>query len=402
MDLLLISIDSLRLDHAGRASNSRVLTPRFDRATEGFAFSERFFSVSSATRPVHSSLVTGLYPFEHGIQGQQDGRLRQGAPRLFRQCVDRGMEVGLFSEAAPIFAGLDLGAPLRPLEPEAGSGLAEVRRWREAAADAGHRCLFLHYWSAHTPYGASDGMALGETATLLREGRLEEVEGRYRIAVEDVFENKVAPLLERLDLSRCAVLLFGDHGESWTPDELYHGTTVRNSVLRVPLYLHVPYHGNLLTEGTGVTSIIDLYATICGLLGLRREDEGFGVDLLDPAAITASGYRLAEIRPGTDAADDERLLIVPATGTESSSLLRWCVFDDRHRLHGENEEWRLEAQWTEKAIDTDVATRAAPCLAAREGFISGSNWTQRPLEDDKMSTAEQDALRRRLQALGYL
>ena len=217
----MISVDSLRLDHVGRAAGSRVQTPRFDGLTDGFALSERCFSVSSATRPVHTSLVTGLYPFEHGIQGQQDGRVRQGAPRLFRQCSEGGFDVGLFSEAASIFTGLDLGAPVEALAADAGAGLEQVRQWMRRDR-SGDRCLLLHYWSAHTPYGAADGLALGETAQLLRQGQVEEVQRRYRRAVEDVFENKVAPVLEELDLSRWAVLLFGDHGESWTPDELYH------------------------------------------------------------------------------------------------------------------------------------------------------------------------------------
>lgn len=403
----MISIDSLRLDHTGRATQSFVKTPRFDRICEGFALSERCFSVSSATRPVHTSLVTGLYPFEHGIQAQQDGRVRQGAPRLFRQCSDHGFHVGLFSEAASIFTGLDLGAPVETLAPDASMGLEQVDRWMRGGHRSGGRCLFLHYWSTHTPYGAADGMALGETAALLRQGRVEEVRRRYVQAVEDVFENKVAPVLEALDLSRWAVLLFGDHGESWTPDEFYHGTSVRNSVLRVPLYVHVPYSGNPQPGDGGVISLVDLYATVCGLLGLGRQDDGFGIDLLaggmEPHRAGPHGMRMAEIRPGRDAGQDwVDTRAEQGPDTRLQAPLRWCVFDERYRLHGENENWWLETQWTELPLDTGANRLAAPYVTAWKAFRERSKWVRRPLGERPMCAVEEDLLRRRLQALGYL
>ena len=401
IDLLLISVDSLRLDHSGRATASRVRTPRFDRCSAGFAFSDRCFSVSSATRPVHTSLVTGLYPFEHGIQGQQDQCVRQGAPRLFRQCSARSMDTAIFSEAPTIFTGLDLGVPVSPLETDPGEGLLQIQRWLAASRGQG-RCLLLHYWSAHAPYGAADGKALGETAQLLRQGRAEEVQRRYRRAVEDVFENKISPLLEKLDLSRWGVMLFGDHGESWTKDEFYHGTSVRNRVLRVPLYLHAPCSGNPDPASGGIISLIDLYATACGMLGLPREDKGFGVDLLGGVARggATAGFRMAEVRPGRDAGDD-RVHIGPESSPAGPSPVRWCVFDATHRLHGELEAWELEQLWTEQPVKRDVAQLAAKYLAAREAFYHESKWVHRPLEGVATRT-DGDALRQRLRALGYL
>jgi hypothetical protein len=381
-----------------------VRTPRFDNSSAGFAFSERFFSVSSATRPVHTSLVTGLYPFEHGIQGQQDQRVRQGAPRLFRQCTARGMDVAIFSEAPTIFTGLDLGVPVGLLETAANCGLRQIRHWLGATQKTGrNRCLLLHYWSAHTPYGAADGSALGETADLLRQGNVEEVRRRYGRAVEHTFENKIAPILEELDLARWGVLLFGDHGESWTPDEFYHGTSVHNRVLRVPLYLHAPYTGNQSPDNGGVISLIDLYATACGMLGLPREDDGFGVDLLHPAqpepGIT-SAYRMAEIRPGRDAGDD-RVILDSVQSLASPVAVRWCVFDAEYRLYGEGDEWQIERQWTEQPDGDTPSAAAAAYLAVREAFQAGSKWVRRPLEEGTTS-ADDEALRQRLQGLGYL
>ncbi len=391
----------MRLDHAGRAADSQVRTPRFDQISAGFSFSERCFSVSSATRPVHTTLVTGLYPFEHGIQGQQDQHVREGAPRLFRQCSARGMNAAILSEAPTIFTGLDLGASVGLLDADATGGIRQVEHWL-GTSHAASRCLLLHYWSAHTPYGAADGKALGETADLLRQGNVAEIRRRYRHAVEQVFENKVAPLLEKLDLTRWSVMLFGDHGESWTPDEYYHGMTVHNRVLRVPLYVHVPFTGNPTPGAGGIVSLIDLYATACNLLDLPRQDDGFGIDLFGPALSDASAtasYRMAEIRPGRDAVDD-RVLVVPESSPDGPADVRWCVFDATYRLCGQREEWHLETQWTEQPVVEEMAARAVPYLTAREAFHCGSAWTNRALA--QAAGADEDVLRQRLRALGYL
>ena len=114
MNLLLISVDSLRLDFAPGVS-AAVRTPRFSDLTRDFHLCQHCFSVSSATRPVHTSLFTGLYPFEHGIEGQHSPAMRQGFADLFALCHRAGYAVGAFSEAPDIFTGLSYANHIAPL-----------------------------------------------------------------------------------------------------------------------------------------------------------------------------------------------------------------------------------------------------------------------------------------------
>ena len=114
MNLLLISVDSLRLDFAPGVS-AAVHTPRFSALTRDFHLCQHCFSVSSATRPVHTSLFTGLYPFEHGIEGQHSPAMRQGVTDLFDLCRRAGYAVGAFSEARDIFTGLSYADYIAPL-----------------------------------------------------------------------------------------------------------------------------------------------------------------------------------------------------------------------------------------------------------------------------------------------
>ena len=173
MNLLLVSIDSLRLDYVSR-TRSRVSTPRFDAQVRDFGFSERCFSVSSATRPVHTSLFTGLYPFEHGVLGQRSPLMRPGIPHLFEIFGERGWKVGGFSEAREIFAGLPFAPHIGPLSPDPGTGLRQFDPFLQTPAD--RTFLFVHYWSVHTPYGAADGKAFGEVGELLAKGRVDRVQ----------------------------------------------------------------------------------------------------------------------------------------------------------------------------------------------------------------------------------
>ena len=392
MNLLLVSVDSLRLDHAARATGARVRTPRFEALTRGFAFTESCFSVSSATRPVHATLVTGLYPFEHGVQGQHDQRLRPGTPRLFARLREAGYRVGLFSEAASVFHDLDFGAPVLDLDRRPGAGLARLRAWLAESAAASRRCLFVHYWSTHTPYGASDGLAMGETLRLLRSGRLEVVRERYQAAVESLFEGGIAPLLEEIDLGGWSIVIFGDHGESWTPEEPYHGKTLRNSVLRVPLWMHSPGSCRGIGPVGEVVSLIDLYETVGAICGLEELEPGFGRDLIHSSG--EARHCLAEVRPGGD--DDA------AQGpAHSKAGLGWCVLDRRHKLLGGDNGWELVDTWSElPALGEGVSDLAEPYRRARLEMRRRSRWGESAGPVSDVDGAAE--LRRRLRALGYL
>jgi arylsulfatase A-like enzyme len=381
-------VDSLRLDAVPRA-NLGLRLPRFERATRGFGFSSRLFSTSSATRPAHTSLFTGRYPFEHGIIGQRAAGLRAGVHHLFALCREQGRGATGFSEATPIFIGLDYAPWLTPLAPDAAAGLAQLEAALASLPSPG--LLFVHYWDTHAPYGAPDGRADGQVLHLLEQGRHREVEALYRRAVARVCEEKVAPLLERLDPRRWAVLILGDHGESWTAEEPYHGQSLRNSVLRVPLYFHLPGTGN--PEPTRpILSTIDLFPILLRLLDLGIECRGFGQDLWHPRP---TGPWLAEIEP-LDPHDDQPAASPPSTPSAS----RWSVFDAEHKLtvHEGTDRARLERTFTEERIEDPAAE--ARLRAGRERLLRESSVTRSPLPRPEAGDAS--LLDQRLRELGYL
>jgi hypothetical protein len=312
---------------------------------------------------------------------------------LFRQFQQAGYRVALFSEAASIFTGIDLGSPCVQLSTRPSEGLAQLRDWL-AEPDPSPRCLFVHSWRAHTPYAAADGLALGETAQLLRHGGETIVRERYRVAVQGVFEEQLAPLISGLDLGAWVVVIFGDHGESWTKDELYHGKTLRNSVLRVPLWIHVPYAARSLAD-EGVVSLVDLFPTLCSLFALPGSAEPLlGIDLLRGPG---SEHRraVAQIRPGLD--DDGIVLAPPAPKVAE---VRWSIFDGDLKLLGEADDWELVETWSERRLPSPIDSElAGPHRLAWRTLQEESPWTSRALEE---GSAVDEPLRERLRALGYL
>ena len=410
MNLLLVSIDSLRLDSVSR-TNTAIRTPRFDRVAGSFAFSDRCFSSASATRPVHMSLMTGLYPFEHGIQGQHHTQVREGIPLRFELFTRRGGAVGAFSEADSIFFGLDLGHSLQGLAPDPQHGRHQLTSWIDRQGSSSSLLLFTHYWSTHTPYGAADGRAMGETAQLMKAGRHDIVLARYRSAVEDVFELKLAPLLEVLDASQWTVIIFGDHGESWRDDELYHGQSLRNSVLRVPLFLHFPGSGNP-SLARPLVSIIDLFATVRALFDLPGVFGGFGQDVRLPGG--RERYCLAEIHPSNsahreDAATESALAPSRAYDIDASPIEtqiagpQWSLFDcERKYTHDEAVgRGRLEGTLSEDPLDPERQDQEV--VDYRRLFAQmreASPYLRLPLK--AVTSRQEELLTERLRALGYL
>lgn len=366
MNLLLISVDSLRLDFAPGVS-ATVRTPRFSALTRDFRICQHCFSVSSATRPVHTSLFTGLYPFEHGIEGQHSPAMRQGVADLFDLCCRAGYAVGAFSEAPDIFTGLSYADYIAPL-PADDQLVAWLQR-RESTV------LFIHYWSVHPPYGAADGLAFGEVGQLLATGSIGEVQTLYSAAIEQLFERHIARLLATLDLSAWAVFIISDHGQSWRADEPYHGQTLCNDVLRVPLYYRLPSQEPV---GRGLISLVDLFPTFLSLLQLDYPYSGFARDIRSPSP---PEYYLAEIDPGSAAQQGRQ----------------WSLFNARAKFTCDQATQRenLVETFSEQPLP---ALNTHPYHQAYAALRAASNYVQAEFAP----AADRTILEQRLRALGYL
>src|SRR5204863_7619260 len=100
-NVLLITIDTLRADALG-SYGGQALTPNLDQlAAEGLRFD---FAHAHAvlTRPSHTSILTGLYPYEHGVRDHSGYRLKPGTSTIATILKQHGFATGAFVGGAPV------------------------------------------------------------------------------------------------------------------------------------------------------------------------------------------------------------------------------------------------------------------------------------------------------------
>ncbi len=286
LNVLMITVDTLRADALGSYGNTRAVTPWMDRlAAEGVRF-ENARAHNVVTLPTHASILTGLYPQEHGVRDNSGFRLPEELPTLATILRKEGYRTGAFVSAFPLDSrfGLDqgfevyednfVGSERRPaffeVERAGPETVALARSWIEANDDRPWFC-WVHLYEPHFPYDPpeplksrfSDDLYLGDVA-----------------AVDEALAPLLEPLLKRANSSQTLVVLTSDHGEALGEHgEATHGIFAYESTLRVPLVL---YQGDLFEPRVVLDPVrhIDLLPTILDALGLPVAEGSSGRSLL--------------------------------------------------------------------------------------------------------------------------
>lgn len=168
LNVVLISIDTLRADHLRSYGYDRNTSPNIDGLAEESILFESTDSCSPWTTPSHISLMTSLYPSVHKVYRYPNpGALDANAVTLAEILRSQGFATGGFTEGgyAQGKTGLDHGFETFPGWPEdrgtyishelAASRLEENTRraleWLEQNHD-GKFFLFFHTYEPHYPY----------------------------------------------------------------------------------------------------------------------------------------------------------------------------------------------------------------------------------------------------------
>ncbi len=238
-NVLLITIDTLRADALGFAGG-RAATPNLDRLA---ALGVRFdFAHAQAvvTLPSHASILTGLYPFQHGIHDNAGFRLPAGTPTLATLLHPHGLATGAFigSFALDSRFGLNSGFDVYDerygkSDVTSGFNMAERRADAVVAAAtswiAGQRSrwfTWVHVFDPHAPYEPpppydqqyADSPYAGEVAF---------TDAALGPLLDAARDGSGRPTL---------VVVTGDHGEGLGDHgELTHGLFAYEATLRIPL-----------------------------------------------------------------------------------------------------------------------------------------------------------------------
>jgi arylsulfatase A-like enzyme len=331
LNLLLITVDTLRPDHLRCYGYDGIRTPTIDGlAYEGIKFENTVTSIP-ITLPSHASIFTGLYPPAHGIRFNGAYALADSITTLAEVLYEVGYTTGAIvaSYALDSEFGLDQGFMryddsypagnlLKFKYPEYWSSLSNLllgqllarylpldfifsepqRRADEVSTAAidwlgkhGSKKFFLwlHYFDPHTPYDAPmlPGLGLPDTSIPDRNlisrdppykywwgelNSLEDVYSLYDAEIEytDYWIGRVMDKLYEMGVrDRTLIVFTADHGEClWEHKLAGHGYSVFDSEIKVPLILNLP---GFITRGDSYDRFVeltDLFPTILDLLDI--------------------------------------------------------------------------------------------------------------------------------------
>ncbi len=271
-DVILITIDTLRADALGFAGNRRVSTPYLDSlAARGIVFTNAH-AHNVVTLPSHTNILTGLYPYQHGIRDNAGFTLDPSHPTLGRMLHDAGYATAAFVSAFPLDSrfGLNAGFDVYDDKYREGSNpldfVVQERPAEETLDAAGawydsvtgrKKFLWVHLYDPHAPYDPPspfreqyrDAPYLGEVAY-----------------VDAQLSRFLEPRLR--SHPNTFVVITGDHGEALGDHgEQTHGLFAYEATLKIPLVIVDPDRSP--RKETAYVRHVDLVPTILTRVGAR-------------------------------------------------------------------------------------------------------------------------------------
>jgi arylsulfatase A-like enzyme len=271
--ILLVTVDALRADHLGAYGYDRGTTPHMDTLAERSIVFERGYTPAPHSSYSLCSLMTSEYLHETA---------KTGSPLPEETLVTAARDVGFYT-AAFYTNGIfhTAGEHLHPyrdgafgfdlhehanMDAEASTDRVLREVDRIAAAGEPPSLLWVHYFDVHEPYRER---SLGDSAVDRYDGEIRNVDRAVGRLVREADER-----LER----EVIVVLTADHGEEFRDHGgLYHGSSLYDEQVRVPLFVRAPDldPGRVQTQ----VSTVDLAPTLLGLMGAPPPRSMRGRDL---------------------------------------------------------------------------------------------------------------------------
>ncbi|MGB6631341.1 MAG: sulfatase-like hydrolase/transferase, partial [Terriglobales bacterium] len=287
LNVVLITIDTLRADHVGCYGYKQIKTPNIDGLAADGARFERAFTVVPVTLPSHTSMLTGTYPMFSGMHDFSANKLSPLQPTLASVLKQAGYQTGAVVAAAVLDSrfGLNQGfdfyydhfdfsrldeANLDEME-RPGNVVADVALDWLAKNSQKKFFFWMHLYDPHFPYHLSEPYS-SEYASQPYDGEIafaDKQVGRLLQFLKDkgIYQNTV-------------IVLCGDHGESLGEHgEKTHGFFIYNATMHVPLIIRLPENTSAHTVADPV-SLVDLMPTVLSAVGLGIPSQVQGRSLL--------------------------------------------------------------------------------------------------------------------------
>ena len=282
-DIILVTIDTLRADSVGYAGNTRVRTPFLDSlAGRGLEFTNAH-AHNVITLASHTNILTGLYPFQHGVRENAGFKLDPKFETVAAMLHRGGYVSGAFVGAFPLDARFGLNRGFDTFDDNYGKGqsgvdfvvperraeavLAAAMKWWNAHAGE-KRFLWVHLYDPHAPYAPPE--------PFLSSFRDNEYLGEISY-VDDALSRAIGPIVAAEP--DALIVVTADHGEALGDHgEATHGLFAYESTLKIPLL--VAGHGTGHRKVSEFVRHVDIVPTILEAAGLPKPAALPGASLL--------------------------------------------------------------------------------------------------------------------------
>jgi len=278
-NLLLITMDTTRADRLGCYGCDEAVTPTLDGfAASGVKFNRAYCNVP-LTLPSHATILTGLYPPEHGCRVNGAHALDEEISTLAEVFKDHGYQTAAFVAAFVLDRkfGLDRGfETYDDYEVPTSEDIYDdnvMYRYRrgDKVTDAALSWLrrnyrkpffcWVHYFDPHRPYYFKPSSSP------------EDLTAPYDAEVA-FMDRQVGRLIyfmkEKNLLANTVIVAVGDHGEGLGEHgEEEHGLLLYDSSMRVPLLISRPGHMPESEEAAASVSTVDILPSILDLFGFK-------------------------------------------------------------------------------------------------------------------------------------
>jgi arylsulfatase A-like enzyme len=322
LNLIVISIDTLRSDRLGSYGYARDTSPRLDAFARRGAVYENAVAESGWTLPSHVSMLSGLYPSTHGVVDPAVKPNRRTA-LLAELLRGAGYRTLGFTDGGYVGTeyGFDRGfESFDDSDGELQATLSQALQRIGVLAGGERYFLFVHTYDVHCPYAPSKGYAgrfQSEGAQFietrgrcgnphfngmsLAEGQVRFLSDRYDDSIREA-DAALGGFFEQLEksgaLADTVVVITSDHGEEFEEHgQIGHERTLYREALAIPLIIVAP--GVAPARIAAPAGLVDIAPTVLTLLGVPVPEDMEGGSLVSPpgggAAKVRAGARVSEL-----------------------------------------------------------------------------------------------------------
>jgi len=287
--VILISIDTLRADHLSVYGSTRVKTPAIDAlAADGIVFENAYAHVP-LTLPSHTTMLSGLLPWQNGVRSNIGYRLDANAhPTLPKLLAEHGYATGGAVSAYVLRGETGIGslfdfyddsmevwesATLGSLQRKGDETTRVAMQWLDKVR-AKPFFLFVHLFEPHSPY---------EPPAPFRSQYANPYDGEIA-ATDAILERFFTDLEQRGIYDDALIVLVSDHGEGLGDHgEQEHGVLLYREALHVPMIVKLPGKQWAGKRVSAPAQLVDLLPTITQAVGAKTPAKLPGTSLIDLA-----------------------------------------------------------------------------------------------------------------------